>query len=358
MITSKTSTHISPAETGGSSRVGIPAGEIRKGELDRARVNHESGESRIVRGPLMLDGWLEFNRIKYGLQPKLYRYTQGSNHEAILEAVLYLDKAGRIRHPWRNPYLPVAFVPTQTSQSHKVRYQWVELANLLVTEMQERGIANTVNLSPEVFDVRPWQWAHFQTGVKYTCTIDLPYQVEIASQDARRRIRQCPVDGFRVERTTDTAEAAECLMASEKRQGYKLDVSEKELELARSLMGDDAFRIYAAYAADGTMASASVVLHRAGAQAVGWVAGTRKEYLSAGVTQYIDYVTMLELHEDGATSLDLAGANIRSVAIPKFRLGATLVPYYSIESYSLKRLAKWTKNWWLATRYSENSDRT
>jgi hypothetical protein len=83
------------------------------------------------------------------------------------------------------------------------------------------------------------------------------------------------------------------------------------------------------------------------------VAGTRKDYLNAGVTQYVDFVTMMELHEDGAPSLDLSGANIRSVAIPKFRLGATLVPYYSVESYNLLRLAKWAKNWWAATRRTD-----
>jgi hypothetical protein len=350
MLTTQNIADSTSSDAAESAAIAVPTIKPRRDDRDSSRINHESGDSRIVRGPLMLDGWLEFNRIKHGLQPQRYRYTQGSNNEAILEAVLYLDKSGKIRHPWRNPYMPVAFVPTQTSQSHKKTYQWVELANQLVDEMRERGVANTVNLCPQVSDIRPWQWAHFQVGVKYTCTIDLPYRVEIASQDARRRIRQCPLDGFRVARTTDLAEAADCLIASEKRQGYSLDVNRHDLELARSLLGDDAFRIYAVYAPDGTMATASVVLHRAGSAAVGWVAGTRQEYLNAGVTQFVDYVTMQELYEDGATSLDLAGANIRSVAIPKFRLGATLVPYYSIESYSLRRLAKWTKNWWTATR--------
>jgi len=315
----------------------------------------EPEESRIIRGPLAHDSWLAFNEQKFGLRPERVQYKIGNNEEAMLEAVLYLDKSGRVCHPMRNPYLPVSFVSTRTSQAHKISNQWIELASQLADDMRGRGVLNTIGFSPNVSDIRPWQWKRFRAGVKYTCMIDVPYDESGASQDVRRKFRKCAKAGFRVERTTDIEQAALCLAATEERQGYRLGISASDLILARRLLGDEAFRIYAVYAPNGEMATASIVLHQPGSQAIGWVAGSRAEYLSAGVMQFVDLYTLSDLHEAGATSLDLSGANMETIAAPKLRLGAYLVPYYTVEAYSLRRFAKWSLNWWQYYRHDSGA---
>lgn len=315
----------------------------RPARAEGAKLPNES--PRIIQSPLALDGWLEFNHYKWGFLPERLRFSIGEK-PAVLEAVLYLDRKGRVQHPQRNPYLPVSFLPTPTTYASAVGHQWHELSTLLVEEMRRRGVLNTVTLPPNVTDVRPWQWAGYQVGVKYSFSIDFPFDLSRASKDLRRRLRKSAREGFRAARTTNMSEVHACLESTERRQNFSLGLSLDDLELARRLLGDEHFRAYAAYAPNGEPASAAIVLHQPGTAALAWVAGTRTEYLSAGVTNLMDAFTYLDLEEAGATSLDLCGANMPTIAEYKASWGARLMPYYSVESYSARRLAKWSLNWW------------
>lgn len=308
---------------------------------------------RVIQSPLALNGWLEFNRLKWGLQPERLRFVIGEG-EAVLEAVLYLDAKGRVQHPRRNPYLPIAFLPTPTTYASKIGRQWLELSTQLVDEMRRRGVLNTLTLPPEVTDVRPWQWSGYQIGVKYSYSIDFPFDFGGVSKELRRQLRKAEKDNFRTERTTNMNEVHACLASTEERQNFSLGLSVEDLELARRLLGDDHFRAYATYAPNGNPASATIVLHREGAAAIGWVGGTHTEYLRAGVTSLMDAFSYPDLMEAGATSLDLCGANMPTIAAYKSNWGAQLMPYYSVESYSARRLAKWSRNWW---RFSQSGHR-
>ncbi|PWH19385.1 MAG: hypothetical protein DDG58_05045, partial [Ardenticatenia bacterium] len=66
-------------------------------------INHKS--------PLLLDGWLEFNRYKWNVTPIKLRISEEGKKVPAVEAILYLDKVGRIVQPPLNPYLPVVFYP-------------------------------------------------------------------------------------------------------------------------------------------------------------------------------------------------------------------------------------------------------
>lgn len=311
-------------------------------------------DSRSLRtpntGPLGDEGWQEFTRIKWGLEPKSFRIGTDEDRAASLSAVYYVDKRGRVQHPRRNSYMPIAFMPTPTDYASRKSNQWLELASGLVAELRDRGVVNTVTLPPSVTDVRPWTWAGFQVGIRYTYMLDFPLDLSLASKELRRKLRKSAKADLRIARTMDMSEVTYCLASSQERQGFDLGLTTKDLELARNLMGDDVFRAYAIYAADGEPASAAILLHRPGSMAIGWVAGTRTNHLQSGGNQLMDLFTCEDLHTDGATGVDLCGANIPGVAASKAPWGARLVPYYSIEAYSAKRLAKWSLNWWKFTR--------
>jgi hypothetical protein len=72
----------------------------------------------------------------------------------------------------------------------------------------------------------------------------------------------------------------------------------------------------------------------------------------SGAHSYLDAVIVRELQADGAAGFDLAGANIPSVAAAKANFGARLVPYFTVEGYGVKPLAKWVRGWW---RFMERS---
>lgn len=296
--------------------------------------------------PLLLDGWLEFNRLVRDVEPR--RFHTGVHHEGgpVLDAVVYLDPKGRVTHPWRNPYLPVSFTPTSTGYPHRIERQWHDAAAQLVGEMRERGVVNTLNLPPNVEDVRPWLWAGFRLGIRYTYMVEFPFDRSRMAKSVRGRVRNTERSGVRVERTTNLDDVYTCLHDTEVRQGYRLGVTRADLELARELLGDDHLVAHAAYAPNGEVASATVSLHVPGSTATGWVGGTRTEHLRSGAADVLELQSWECLAQSGAIGIDLCGANIPTIAAHKATLGARQVPYYTIESYSVRRLASWTRTWW------------
>lgn len=300
----------------------------------------------LLQGPLALDGWLEFNRVKWGLEPQ--RFLRGSleAEHAALNAVFYANKQGKLRHPRRNPYTPVTFRPTPTTQPSKLTRQWLDLATPLAEEMRHLGVINTITLPPEVTDVRPWIWSGFQVGVMYTYIVDFPFDDSLTSTNIRREIRKSRKAGFRVERTTDMKAVQACLASSESRQGYDLGLTARDLDVARDLLGDEHFHAYVAYAPNGDIAAVSPTLMTPGTNAICLSRGTHTEYLSSGVAKLLDAEMFEQLAGSGAIGYDYCGANMPSIANYKAAWGARLVPYYSIQSYSLRRLARWSLNWW------------
>src|SRR6266508_3266658 len=107
--------------------------------------------------PLALEGWLQYNRAKWGLQPRLVGFPADGSEGPVIEAVLYLDAKGRVRLPKTNPYLPVAFAATSATAPRRVSRQRLDAAESLAAEMRRLGLGNTIILPPEISDVRPWQ---------------------------------------------------------------------------------------------------------------------------------------------------------------------------------------------------------
>jgi hypothetical protein len=118
-----------------------------------------------------------------------------------------------------------------------------------------------------------------------------------------------------------------------------------DLELASRLLGEH-LRAYLCYAPDGEPASVSVVLHRSGGPAIGWVGGTRTAHLSSGAAQLVDRFSLDDLHACGATGFDWGGANIPGVSAAKAAWGSRLMPCYAIEEYGPRKLAKFMRDWW------------
>ena len=123
---------------------------------------------------LTLDGWLEFNRRKWGLSPVKLRLSESESDRPAVEVVVYTDSKGRIKTPKINPYMPVAFLPTDTRSVPRLERQWLSVSELMVKEFKERGVVNAVSFPPSIVDVRPWKWAGFQASVDYSFYMELP----------------------------------------------------------------------------------------------------------------------------------------------------------------------------------------
>ncbi len=150
---------------------------------------------------------------------------------------------------------------------------------------------------------------------------------------ARQQAHKAERAGFTCQRTGDLAEALACLGGSQQRQGFAYGMTLDGLELAARLMGPEALRVYSCRASSGQPATARVILHRPGARALDWMAGTRDEQLRSGATQQLLAFALEDLHRAGATAYDSCGADLEGVACAKLAWGGRLVPQYSVQGW-------------------------
>jgi len=308
-----------------------------------------------VPSPLSLDGWLDFNRIKWGVTAVRTQFRAGNSGLPSIEAVLYLNKAGRIYHPPRNPYMNVSFTPTATKSGCRVSRQWLEAAGLLVEETIDKGLATSMVLPPEIIDSRPWQWAGFRVGVKYTFYIDFPFTLDHAYNSIRTNVRKAVKAGYFCDKTTDMQDVYGCLKDTEVRKGFEHQLSLHDLELATELLGDEQLRSYVCYSPTGEPASSCVVLHTPGGRSLYWIAGTKTAHLASKATQLMINFVLEDLQSSGAVGVDLVVANIPSVAFMKANWGGRLMPYYVVDAYTLKHLAAWIQDWRRFPRLNKGS---
>jgi len=290
--------------------------------------------------PLTLDGWLEFNRYKWDVKPLMVRLSEEGKELPAIEAVLYLNRRGRIVQPPLNPYLPVSFYITPTEKMSRIYRQRASLNKLLVEEFIRRGTKGSVTFPPEMFDVRQWQWNGFLTQVRYTFFIDLPYSIALSDYSVRKHVNKARRKGFTCERGTKDmfAEVIACLAETEARQRFSYRLNVKDLELALSLLGEESFRIYVCRSNSGEVASARIILSAPGLRAIDWVAGTKKQFLSSGATQLVILYALTDLAEQKAIGFDFAGANLPTVSAAKTVWGGKLKSYYVVSPFNLRTL--------------------
>lgn len=295
--------------------------------------------------PLFLEGWQEFNRIKWGVRPKKISLAAETGLPSI-DTIFYLNKKDKIYIPPLNPYMAVKFKHTHTDAPFRLSRQWLEMAELFIKEISYVGIADTFGLPPFITDVRPWQWARYKVGVKYTYYIDFPYDLSKVDKSVRRSINKSLKYDYVCRKTEKMADVYSCMVETEARQGFSHRLSLQDLELARELLGDEHFRAYVCYTQDGEPISSVIELHQSGARAIGWVGGTKTKYLSSGANQLLTDWILKDLQAAGASGYDFAGANIAKIAATKANWGGKLMPFYTVGNFNLKQLARWFRDCW------------
>lgn len=308
---------------------------------------HELNDlTHCTTSPFALNGWLEFNQLRWGVQPLRVRLSEGSSEVPAAHAVYYLDRKGRVSQPPANTYLPLEFESTPTQSRARLDGQWLAVGRLLAKDMKDRGIAGSVALPPEIEDIRPWQWMGFGATVRYRIHLDFPCSDSLLDLQAPGQNAQNSPAGFSQERVTDFADVAHCIQDTERRQGFRCGIALHDLELARELVGDDVLRAYVCYASNGEPASTRVILYRQGGRAIDWLIGTSDDYLRTGAADLLLSRVLTDLHAREATGFDCDRVHFPEVSSLQPPQGTRLVPYYVVESPSLLGLAKHVRDHW------------
>ena len=304
----------------------------------------EIAVSNVDSSPLSHEAWLEFNRWKWGVQPLRFRYREGGE-KPCLEAVLYIGRRGSIVHPRLNPYIPIVFASSEGAAPLRASRQWLELGSCLARDMEERGVQGQVALAPTASDMRVWQWQGFDVRPRYTYVIEFPWEPHSADYAVRKNFHKAVRAGYKCVRVMSMKDVWACLVETEERQVFRYGLDPNDLECALNMLGEEYLRAYVCYSSTGAPASARVVLHRAGGRAVDWVAGTCLAHRTSGATQLLIAHVIEDLGRAGATGFDFAGANIANVAASKMVWGGPLVPYYTVQSCSIRSVVEHGVRW-------------
>lgn len=302
--------------------------------------------SLCSKGPLFLEGWVACNEALWGAHPIRLDLHQDGKETPTLEAILYLDRRGRVYLPPRNPYLAISFHPTPAQRVSHLSGQWRSVAGMLAMEFRRRRLAHfDLSLPPETEDVRPWQWAGYRAAVRYTFYIDFPFDLELADNMVRKQIKKSLRAACYCDRTENLDEVFQCIRETEVRQSFQLNgFSLNELQMGHSFLGPEHYRAYTGYASNGDPASGLVVLHKPGHRAIALFFGTKSTYLDTGVARLLILTAFRDLEAAGAIGLDFGGVSTPNIARAKEALGGYLMRYYSLEDYNVRQLVRWLWN--------------
>ncbi|MFO7832645.1 MAG: GNAT family N-acetyltransferase [Halohasta sp.] len=198
-----------------------------------------------------------------------------------------------------------------------------------------RMIGNTAYTDP-----RPYRWAEFdvETAFTYRLAVDRSAEDLLAncSKSLRREIRDVRGSAVTVEQAGLEGTEAIYDRTAERyaQQDEPFDLSWSYVRDLVSALGDRA-RSYVIRDPNGDVLSGITVIYSNDA-AYFWQGGTRAEYDGTTVNSYLHWRIVEDLIDDppvdSISAYDLMGANTDRLCKYKSKFGASLVPYYTIES--------------------------
>lgn len=201
-----------------------------------------------------------------------------------------------------------------------------------------RMIANTAYTDP-----RPYRWSDFSVKTSFT------YNLSVADSSADELLSNCSKSLRREIRDVDrldvmvTQEGVEGAHAVYNQTVERYAEQNEEFSLSwpyvRDLVDalDERARTYVARDPDGEFLTGITVLYSNDA-AYFWQGGARREYNGTTLNSYLHWQVVEDLIEtppvETITRYDLMGANTDRLCQYKSKFGASLEPYYTIESAS------------------------
>lgn len=233
----------------------------------------------------------------------------------------------------RGPYRAFALPPLAAAHSVLLDRQPGEAEyhyrrsplDVLLTRLAHEAHQVTFALHPSLHDVRPFTWRGWSAHPAYT------YVVALASGDVTAGWSSTHRHAYRKAQDSVACRAGDeyldgvldLVAASHARQRQPLGMPMEGLRRVVARLARTGLATPMVAIGDGGL-EAGLVLLQAGDRAVYWVAGSRP---GPAMTVLLGKA-MERARENGATQMDLAGANTPSIAEFKRKFGAELVPYF------------------------------
>lgn len=319
-----------------SERVGASGGRYEIRRLTPADL--EAWDAFVLRSPqghpFALRAWLETAAAAAGLTLEYWAAAKGDQWVAAF-AASYRSVAGRSYHVGLplTPYSPVLYRPRQSGHPASRTHEHLDVTKQLVETLTRRYRAIKLLLPPEIDDVRPWIWAGWEARPRYTYELDLEAGPQ-PTESLRRYLRKSAEAGFRATTDWDFSMFRQVFDETRERQAFAVEMSASGLErLGTALHGRGAAWMVTALLPDGRPASSQIMLNLPeGAKTYVWLAGTRSDLMSSGVSGWLMFEIAAEARRRGCRTWDLCGADYFGVAQFKAELGPRLEHYFEVDA--------------------------
>ncbi|MGQ4556059.1 GNAT family N-acetyltransferase [Halobellus sp. GM3] len=216
-------------------------------------------------------------------------------------------------------------------------------ADLVVEELDLDAPTTLFSMTchPQFRDPRPYRWADFDVGTRFTYRLDLADNTPDdvlggASKSLRREISDARDLDVRIEREGQSSlrRIFEETSARYAEQGESFQQTWPYVRDLFEALGDRA-RVYVARGADGSFLTGVTVLYSP-EDAYFWQGGSRTVYEGVAVNSVLHLRVIEDIVADPPTdsvhSYDLHGANTERLCRYKSKFGGELVPYHVVDT--------------------------
>jgi hypothetical protein len=279
---------------------------------------------------------------------ELYCGYNGDRPVALLPVVVRETRVGRaVLSPPPGlgiPRLGPLLMPASPKQRkrEKLNREFAE-AVLDHLDVDSRFTLFRATCPPGYGDPRPFGWAGLDVEPTFTYRLDTAGRTaeelrSAFSKSLRREIRDAEALDVTVDR--EGVEGARAVFESTRERYADQDRGfpmtwDYVRELVAAMADRDRARVYVLRDADGEFLTGITVLYSAD-RAYFWQGGARTVHEGVGVNSLVHWHVVVDLLDDppdeGVTAYDLMGANTERLCRYKSKFGATLEPYYVVES--------------------------
>ena len=238
----------------------------------------------------------------------------------------------RFTTPLLTPHGGILLAPIPAKTPAKLEAESTRAAQSYIAYLRDRFDYVQLSHSPALVDVREFDWAGWQTRIRYTYQLDIADEAHMWERIERRTrtvIRKAERDGFVVRPSGDlNLFRRQFELIQERQEGFAVDAALVEKFVTRATGAGLAELCVVESAAGAPAAMVAFALGFDGVYA--WQAGADPAFHHTGALSllYWKYLT-----ESSCDLFDFVGANMPSVAFFKRGFGGDLVPYYVVEGF-------------------------
>lgn len=284
--------------------------------------------------PFATHAWLEASAAEAGAGLDLWIVRKGDEWVAAL-ALPYRTLLGRRVHVGLPlaAYSSILYRPPASAREARTISERHEVTAALLEALEPKYRSLDLMLSPGIDDARPWIWRGWRAVPRYTCIMDLRAAPE-PSEAARRHVRKGDEDGLTLSTVWDFDAFWSAFSSTSRRQGFGVGMPRIALQRLAGRLNDAGLAWMAtARGRSGDVAASQIVLANPAPGGIFmWVAGTRADLLSRGVSAWHMLETAAEARQRGHARWDLCGADLPTVARFKAELGARLDHYFEVQA--------------------------